>query len=160
MKYFTLLFILLASCSPGDDKSAVGPETQTESKTIGQLLNNYYQDMSVRDWDKYREYFWPRATITTAWQVPGDSASRVDVTTIDDFIRETPNGPDSQPVFEEKMDSSTITVTNNLATAWVSYSAKFGTPENLSEWKGIDVFTLMRHDGQWKIVSLAFESEK
>ena len=123
------------------------------------MLVIYYKDFSDRDWPKFRSHFWPGATITTAWRQPGDSVSRVDVTTIDDFITEAPNGPDSQPVFAESMIRWEIHTNNNLAEAWVNYHAKFGTTEKLSEWDGKDVFTLMRHEGEWKIVSLVFEAE-
>lgn len=114
--------------------------------------------MSDRNWEKYRSHFWPGATITTAWKQPGDSVVTVDVTTIDDFIKETPQGPDSQPIFEESMLDSEIRSSGNIAEAWVNYKAKFGTKENLAEWSGTDVFTFLRHEGEWKIVSLVFES--
>jgi len=50
-----------------------------------------------------------------------------------------------------------IRITKNIATVWARYHAKFGTHEVLTEWDGTDVFTLMRHQGQWKIVSLVYE---
>ena len=130
-----------------------------EGAGIETLLKTYYRDMSDRDWEAYRSHFWDNATITTAWQQPGDSTSLVDITVIDDFILETPNGPDSQPIFEESMKDSKITVNGNLAEAWVTYQAKFGTPDSLMQWTGTDVFTLLRHEGEWKIVSLVFESD-
>lgn len=159
--YIFLLFLLLACTSKTENSSStVSMSNTSERDSIDSLLHRYYKDMSARDWKKYRHYFWDYATITTAWQAPGDSTARVDVTMIDDFIKETPSGPDSQPIFEETMNDSKITTQGNLAVAWANYKAKFGTSEKLMEWSGTDLFTLMRHRGEWRIVSLAFEGDK
>jgi len=39
---------------------------------------------------------------------------------------------------------------------WARYTARFGDPGSVRTWKGIDAFTLMRHEGRWRIVSLAY----
>jgi hypothetical protein len=151
-----LLIYLCFACTP---KQEIGSgELTGEAKVIEEKLRNYYEDMSARDWKKYRSHFWDQATIATAWQTPGDSLARVDVTTIDDFIEEAPAGPGSQPVFEEYMTQSKIEVRGTLAVAWANYEAKFGKPDSLMQWKGIDVFTFLFHENEWKIVSLTFES--
>ena len=156
----TLIFLFSCTRKTENGTSTTSLLNTPEGAAIEERLRRYYQDMSDRDWQKYREHFWKNATITTVWQQPGDSAAAVDITTIDDFIRETPNGPDSKPIFEEKINDSKITVQNNLAQAWVKYDAKFGTPDSLTQWSGTDVFTLLRHQGEWKIVSLVFESDQ
>ena len=115
--------------------------------------------VSDRDWVRYRAHFWDNGTITTVWQQPGDSSRRVHVITIDEFIRDTPNGPDSKPVFEEKMLGSEIAITGNLSVVWARYEAKFGSPDSLARWQGTDVFTLLRFGGSWKIVSLVFQGD-
>src|SRR6187401_708627 len=114
MRFWILALVLVVlSCTPKDDgKRASNTPDGTE---VEARLKAYYKDMSDRDWKKYRAHFWKHATITTAWQPPGDSAASVDITTIDDFILETPNGPDSKPVFEERMKDSEIKVQGNIA---------------------------------------------
>lgn len=148
---------VVVACSSGEDKQP--PQATEDIQAVERFLYQYYSDMTARDWDRYRSNFWPNATITTVWQPPSDSVPRVDVTTIDDFIREAPSGPGSQPVFEESMLRSEISIRGNLAEAWVDYRARFGTKDSLLEWNGKDLFTLLRHDGEWKIVSIAFESD-
>jgi len=133
-------------------------EGSAENAVLEKLLVSYYNDMSQRDWKKYRNYFWDNATITTAWQKPGDTAVRVHVITIDDFIVQTPQGPDSQPVFREQMKKSSIEIKNNLAAAWVEYDAEFGKPDSLMKWSGTDVFSFLKNNGEWRITSLVFES--
>lgn len=115
--------------------------------------------MSARDWRKYRGYFWDDATITTVWQQPPDSVAKVHVITIDAFIAKTPEGPDSQPVFSERMKGASISVKGDLATAWVDYDAEFGQPDSLMRWSGTDVFTFLKHDGEWRIAALVFDGE-
>jgi hypothetical protein len=101
------------------------PATPDASAIEGKL-KTYYNDMSDRNWTAYQSHFWPGATITTVWTGPQNFVPAVDITSIEDFIKETPNGPDSQPIFEETMENSQITFKANIAEAWVNYNAKFG----------------------------------
>jgi hypothetical protein len=57
------------------------------------------------------------------------------------------------------MKDSEIKVQGNISEAWVRYEAKFGTSDSLMQWTGTDVFTLLRHEGDWKIVSIVFEAD-
>jgi hypothetical protein len=152
----TILFITVGCSIP--ERQNDQPVNDKQTGVIEEMLLGYYEDMSARDWEKYRTYFWDNATITTVWQQPGDTVSRVHIITIDDFIKETPHGPDSQPVFEEKMTGSVINVKGNIAEVWADYDAKFGKPDSLMQWSGTDVFTWLHHQGEWKIVSLVFEA--
>ena len=148
-------------CKP-TTSSVEQPPAETTSHSaqdsLQDFLNRYYETMSSRNWSAYRDFFWGNATLTTVWQTPESEKPAVMVTTIGDFIRQTPQGPDSQPIFEELMTGKPeIKRSGNLATAWSTYKAKFGTEDDLMRWTGTDVFTLMRHEGQWKIVSLVYE---
>lgn len=154
------IFLFACTKKTDDSTSTVSLINTPEGASVEAELKEYYRHMSDRDWEKFRSHFWKNATITTTWQQPGDSVAMVDVTTIDDFIKEAPLGPGSQPVFEEKMLESKINVQNNIADAWIKYEAKFGKPDSLVTWTGTDVFTLLRHNGQWKIVSLVFEGDQ
>lgn len=69
---------------------------------------------------------------------------------------QTKDGPDSQPIFEEKMTGSEIDVRGQLASAWIRYKAKFGSESHLMEWSGTDLFTLIKDNNSWKIVSMAY----
>jgi len=150
-KVLLLLFILSTACS--------SKQSQDQSE-IHTFLEDYYAAMTSRNWKVYQQFFWPKATITTIWQKPGDNKKDVNITTIEDFVSQTHLGPDSQPIFEENMTDANISVKGNIATAWVNYEARFGSKENLMEWAGKDLFTLMKHEGKWRIVSLAFESDE
>ncbi len=157
-----LFICLLITCSYFF--TACNSENQSKSKNIHddvikELLIDYYQTMSDRNWKSYKDFFSSDATLTTIWKKETDSIPKILTTSINDFIAQTKDGPDSQPIFEEKMLSSEINVNKNLAIAWVRYEAKFGSKNNLTEWKGIDVFSFIRHNNEWKVVSIVFESD-
>jgi len=121
-------------------------------------LERYYADFSARDWAAFAGHFWPGATITTTWQPQGEDLPRVVVTGVPDFVAQAPEGPGSKAIFEERMTGAETRIEGGLAQVWARYEAKFGDPGAVQEWSGIDAFTLMKHDGQWKIVALAFTS--
>ena len=157
-QYFSTALVLLLFCTACFNEPKVEiPQLSPEEQVIQNFLEQYYTTMSDRNWPAYQAMFWKNATLTTTWQKPGDSTAAVHITTIDEFIAQTPQGPDSQPIFEERMQEAEIEVRGNLARAWVSYTAKFGTEEQLHEWEGLDLFTLMRKNDQWRIVALAYE---
>jgi hypothetical protein len=126
---------------------------------INRLLENYYSTMSERNWEDYQTFFSDDATITTIWAVDSVSSPEIYSNTIDEFIAQTKAGPDSQPIFEEKMLSSEISVKGDLAQAWVNYQARFGSTDNLMEWKGTDLFSFIYFNSEWKIVSIVFAQE-
>jgi hypothetical protein len=123
-------------------------------------LRAYYQDFSARDWHAFARHFWPGATITTRWQPAGEDSVRVVVTPVPDFVAQAPQGPGSRAIFEERLVDARIRVVRDLAQAWVRYRARFGDPGAVTEWEGMDAFTLMRHGGRWRIVSLVFQGDE
>jgi hypothetical protein len=152
---FSILCCWLATCPP-----AAAQQTKPSAEAeIRALLQDYYHSMSARDWTRYRTFFSEEATLTTVWQDEQDTLPRIHSTTIDEFIARTPEGPDSQPIFEEKMLEAEVSVKGGLAQAWVRYAATFGSADHLMKWTGYDLFSFIRHQGRWKIVSLVYASE-
>ena len=157
-----MLFCLIAcnQSNPevlGDSMIPVASSTDQEQEIL-QRIETYYQTFSDRDWPIFRTFFWDSATLTTVWQPEGASSEQVVVTSIDEFIRQTPQGPDSQPVFEEKMTRAEVKMSGDLAQVWADYEATFGRPDSLMHWTGTDAFTLLKHQNEWRIVSLVFVS--
>jgi hypothetical protein len=148
---FYLITISIIACKV-DEKEA-------GYKNVEQLLTSYYQTMSDRNWVAYKSFFWQDATLCTIWSPDTDQTEKVDVFTIDEFLSKTSEGPDSQPVFEESIIETKIKIEQNLATAWVKYKAKFGTKDDLLEWTGTDLFSLMEYNNQWKIVNLSYAAD-
>ena len=137
---------------PGKTGAGVA-EAESEIKAE---LERYYEDFSARNWTAFADHFWPGATITTVWQPPGAAAPTVDAQTVPSFVAKAPEGPGSKPIFEERMTQLETKLHRNLAHAWARYDAKFGDSTRVDTWRGIDAFTLMKNQGRWRIVSLAF----
>ena len=162
---------LLAGCAGGelqlDDESiALVQASPQERSAILRELRSYYSDLSARDWDlgnrawpALAAHFWPGATITTVWQPPGEEAPRLVVSTVPEYAEQAPEGMGSKPIFEEKMVGAEVRIFNDVAQVWAIYTARFGDENEVAEWSGIDAFTLAKHAGRWKIVSLAYSSE-
>lgn len=144
--------------TPGAAGGQGAPGDSLRNEVLAEL-ERYYADFSARDWDRFSSHFWPGATITTVWQPPGEEEDRVVVTPVPEFVARAPEGPGSREIFEERMLEAEVRVSGGLAQAWARYRARFGDPGEVSEWDGTDAFTLLKHDGRWKIVSLVFAPE-
>ena len=163
-----VLLVALSACAP--KQQSTGNEVQPPSKylpagdpvreEILKELTQYYEHMSARNWNAYASHFWPGATITTVWQAAGEPAPKVLITSIHDFIAQTPQGPNSQPIFEQRMADADVRVNNNLGQVWATYKARFGGLGKVDEWTGIDAFTLMKQEGHWKITGLTFAANE
>ncbi|MCP3905981.1 MAG: nuclear transport factor 2 family protein [Planctomycetes bacterium] len=137
-----------------DTPTAV-PEDVLREEVLGEV-NRYYEDLSARNWIRFADHFWPRATMTTIWQPPGENTMRVYTSSVAEFVARAPEGPGSKPIFEETLLSADVRVVDSLAHVWARYHARFGDPDNIVEWTGIDAITLMKHQGRWRIVSMAY----
>lgn len=156
--------VLAAACTiqsrpptrePAGNASEAVEAARTEAEVRAALLR-YYADLTARDWPAVREHFWPAGAYATVWQPPGQPRALVEIVPVDTFIARAPQGPDSKPIFEERLTDVVVRSHGNLAQAWATYTARFGEPGNVATWEGIDAFTLLRHDGTWRIVSLSY----
>ena len=145
---------------PHARSSQTGVSSEAAKKEILRELGSYYADFSARDWQKYADHFWPGATLTTIWKPEGEARDRVVVTTVPEFVAQAPKGPGSKPIFEERMTGAEVRVQGPLAHVWARYKARFGDPGKIADWSGVDAFTLMRLDGRWKIVALAYAGDE
>ncbi len=157
-----VLLPLFAGCAveSADDADAEPPTDDPRVEAVRSALEQYYADFSARDWDAFAAHFHEGATMSTVWMPAPEATPALQISTIPEFVEQAPEGPGSQPIFEERMTDVDIRVSGDLATAWARYDARFGSPDDLVEWTGIDAFTLIRHAGQWRIVSLAYVSDE
>lgn len=155
--FLVLGILFVAGCA---HRSVSADATEATQREILEAVEAYYADFSARDWEAFASHFWPGATLTTIWQPSGEDARRVVVTGLDEFVAQAPQGPGSREIFEERMLGAEVLAHGNLAHVWARYEARFGDPGEIAEWRGIDAFTLMRHDGEWRIVSLSYTDEE
>jgi hypothetical protein len=154
-----------AACSQPDtaaDTAPLIPDLAASPDSVRDqvlaVVEQYYADLSAREWSFVRDHFWPGATLSTVWQPPGEPDARVVSTTIEAFIEQAPQGPGSRSIFSESMTSAHVRANNDIAQVWAAYDARFGDPGDVQEWTGIDAFTLLRFEGRWRISSIAYMS--
>lgn len=156
LAYFIFFSLLLISCKKSNETTKI----ENGHSEIETFITEYYTVMSQRDWDAYKAFFAEKATLTTIWQGQNDVKPELLTNSITEFLAQTENGPDSQPIFEERPLKIDIERNNNLANAWVYYEAKFGTEDNLFQWKGYDLFSLLKFENKWYITSLTYVSDE
>ena len=139
---------------PGEVVSQA-PNDSLQAEVLAEV-RRYYSDLSARDWNAFSDHFWPGATLTTIRQPPGRPTPEVAVQSVPGFVAQAPRGPGSKPVFQERMTGAEVKLYRNLAQVWARYTARFGDATDVREWQGIDALTLMKHEGRWRMVALAF----
>lgn len=144
-------------CTPSGSGNT--DQNQGQVNELTSLIEEYYKTMSNRNWPEYQEMFCEEGTLTTVWSDSTGVERQIHTSTIQDFVASTAEGPDSQPIFEERPLNIEVEVKGILANAWVRYEAKFGSKESLMEWTGYDLFSFINHEGKWKIVSIVFAEE-
>ena len=158
MKSYVLVILgsllFLSSCD--NNNSANG---NTEIKEVENFIVEYYEVMSSRNWSAYQDFFADKAILTTVWHESSDADPQIFTNTISEFVAQTANGPDSKPIFEEKPLTIEVELKNNLASVWAKYEAKFGSANELVEWEGYDLFSLLKHNDKWYITSITYLSD-
>jgi hypothetical protein len=140
---------------PGPARAATA-----EDSAVLAALDTYYDRFSRRDWPAFRASFWPGAVIAVRWVPPGATDTVVALQTLERFLAGTPDGADRLAVFEERRVHHELQRYGDLAVVWATFRATFGLPgETTATHYGVDAFQLLRHHGEWRIVSLAFTPE-
>ncbi len=158
MKSTVLIIITLLMVSSCNEPSRHNSQS-AESQELEKFINNYYEIMSDRQWQQYQQLIIAKASLTTIWSASPQSEPTIFTSSIEEFLAQTDQGPDSQPIFEEKPLEIEVEIRGDLANVWAKYEARFGSETELTKWKGTDLFTLMRFQGQWYITSLTYLSE-
>jgi len=149
-----------AGVTSGADSLARVEQDSILNAEVLAALRNYYARLSSRDWLAFRRSFWPGAIITTRWTPPGERRQRVWVQAIEDYARRAPDGPGRMAVFNQRMIEGRVSGYGDLASAWVTYEARWGVRrESLETHRGVDAFHLYRDGGEWRITSLTFTGE-
>lgn len=150
------LLLLLSGCGEKKFINNINPEIEE----VENFIVEYYKVMSSRNWLEYQEFFSDKAILTTIWQDSAGAKKQIYTNSISDFVAQTADGPDSQPIFEENPIDMDVKIKNNLASVWVKYEAKFGSEHNLIEWTGYDLISLLKFNNKWYITSITYVSDE
>jgi hypothetical protein len=124
------------------------------------LLEGYYADFGARNWTAFAGHFWPGATIATIRKPLGAPRETVVVTSIDEYVLNAGGAGVDQTPITIKLTARDVRVDGFLAQVLARFDANVQTPAQgeLHNWHGLDAFTLMKHDGEWRIAALVIGS--
>jgi len=121
-------------------------------------LERYYSDFSARNWTRFATHFWPDATISAVRLPPGEDSLRAVVLTVPEFVDRVRGTLEREPIFEVRLGTAQVVVRGNLAQVWAQYRVRLGDV-NISDWGGVNAFTLIRYRNRWRVVSLGYDTE-
>ncbi len=139
--------VLLTSCVvPAPRSPNPGPE-------IIAAVDKMYDDLSARKWDALEAHFLPEASLVFSTKTgPKRMAPR-------EFIEMVRKNVEGKEIFEEHMETGSVRAHGDLATVWSSFEGREGNGTNIRTWSGVDAFTLVKVDGQWKIALIAVSQD-
>lgn len=140
--------LLAAALCPVPANSA-GPASDREQ--VLQIVQRFFDALAANDVETSRALFVPGAHITAARNTPAGFVLRR--RTIEDDLQKMPA---NQNRYLERAWDSTVHLQGRLAAVWTPYDFHLNGKFSHS---GIDVFTLVKTDDGWKIVSLAYSVE-
>jgi hypothetical protein len=150
----------------GREHVSHAPESKPEPSTVvegdpvvADEIRAYYTALSARDWTGFAEHFHPGALLSTRWTPAGAAKPILMMSSVAEFVARAPEGPGSQPIFEEWPTDIDIYRDGDMAMALVRYGVRFGTNEALQKWTGVDAITLIRHEDRWRITSIAWSGD-
>lgn len=149
-----------AEPAPAGSVSDAPTESIDVDPQVRAVLTAYYDDFASGDWARVAKHFWPDATLVTI-RSPGLGATpAVVVTRIDDYVhRHLGDGARSAPL-RIALESSRIETFGSVASAITHYRAVDPSGSEAQSWRGADLFSLVRHEGEWRIASLVFEGAR
>lgn len=163
------IFCLALACSsPKPERPGTAPvplaeqrradSIRQEEDTIRAKVAGFYQAFSRRNWQAVGAGFFPGAGISSFRLTESDSYPVVQIKTIEAFLAAAPGIYNQADSFRIGGNSETvISLSTNLADAWIGFESATYKGGEASRWTGTAVFTFMREQKQWKIVSLAFK---
>lgn len=146
--------------APASEMSEAPRASLDVDPQVRELLSAYYEDFASGDWSRVEKHFWPEATLVTI-RSPGLGATpAVVVLRIGDYVqRRLGDGARSTPL-RIALESSRIETLGSVASAITHYRAVDPSGSEAQSWRGADLFSLVRHEGEWRIASLVFEGPR
>ena len=123
----------------------------TDKALITQKINDFFTALEKRDTALYRSLVMPQGQI---WRTrPKDGVQKSDMRS---FVTDIENLSKGTDLYIERAISMDIQLEAGIASAWVPYTFDLNGKRSHC---GVDVFTFMLVEGQWKITSLAYTVE-
>jgi hypothetical protein len=146
MKLITSLVLILLSINCFSQESP-----SSEEASVISVVNQFFEALEKQDTVLYKRILYPQGQI---WRIdntvsPPDLDMRFFSDDIDTF--------EPDVILKERGLSFDIKIHNGMAFAWVPYDFKINGAFSHC---GVDIFTLMMIDGEWKIVSASYTKDQ
>ena len=124
------------------------------------LLDQYYLDYAAGNGAALAGHFWPDATLATIRSRAFGEGSSVVVMRVDDYVRQHMGDGARATPLRIALEPPRIETIGSVAIAVTHYRAVDPSGHEAQSWQGADLFSLVRHDGSWRIASLVFEGAR
>ncbi len=147
LKSILFLFILTVASVSGFSQQSV----KKDKGLVLEKVNQFFEALEKQDTNLFKSIIHPGGH-TWAVKEVADSV-RISVRSFEDRLKKFIN-PDQ--VIQERALSMEIKIHQEIAMAWVPYELDIG---GNFEHCGVDIFTLVKSNDGWKIVTVAFTME-
>jgi hypothetical protein len=141
LKYLFVLILGLSGC--------VSKSPQEE--VIRETLTAYFKFWSQRQHEQYAGCFHPLAKIFYM-----DQSQKISSASLTEFLYQQKISLLNDSTMKEYPLDFEVMLQDNGALAKVKWQLDKGAPTQSSHEQGYDLFTLINHEGKWKIISLLF----
>lgn len=147
-----VIFILVLVICYTAINSGSRTHASNDIEAVNQVIENFQNAYSARDIGGVQELFHHKAVVGIQFE----SNPRPDIMTLSEWIKETREIFESRIWISDELTNRDINIyRGTMATVVCDYEYK----DPVSHQAGIDIFTLMKFRGEWKIVSLVFSGE-
>lgn len=112
-----------------------------------------------RDWSEVRRYYHPQARLARTGVGP-DGAPFVSVFSLDDYMENVRQLLDGDTRFSEVEIAQESVVFGNVARLTSVYEFTWQSPRQTRRGRGVNFFTLVHENGQWRIMSIVWDNER
>jgi hypothetical protein len=124
-------------------------------KKVTSSIESFFEGMKSGDTSLIRQQLYTSCELKTIG-LNKDGDSDIHETDMESFINSIANKPETQ-LLDERISSYDIKIDQNMAIAWTPY--RFYLNNNFSHC-GVNVFSLIKDDGKWKIFAIMDTRQK
>jgi hypothetical protein len=159
-----VLAIVLAGAPLGAQQTPSPRADSADVATPDAIVTALYDVISgpasqPRDWDRFRSLFYPGGRLVYA-QTTAAGEEFVHPMTVEDFIRIVTRLYARDGGFFERDVGHRIDQFGNVAHVFTAYETRRSGPDGPVVSRGINSVQLVRHQGRWWVVNVAWDTER
>ncbi len=151
--------------APAAQPAAVTPAANPADVASPEAITTALYDVisgpasQARDWDRFRSLFLPGARLLYSQTTPAGEM-QLHAMTVEDFVRIVTPIYASGGGFFERDIGHRIERFGNVAHVFTAYETRRSGPDGPVAARGINSVQLVRHEGRWWVVNVAWDTER